>query len=153
VYKRQAHSLESRVPFLDNDLVDFAMALPLNLKLRNLGDANRVDENDIFQKMGKSSSAEIDGKVILRKVMERHIPSRVTQARKQGFSAPDASWFKGDSVGYVTRKLLQNDSRIYQVLDEKFIKSLVVEHFEGKVNRRLLIWSLLSLDESLSHFD
>ena len=42
-----AHSLESRVPFLDNDLVDFSMTIPLKYKLSNLGEVIRVNENDI----------------------------------------------------------------------------------------------------------
>ncbi len=41
-----AHSLESRVPFMDNDLVDFAMKCPVNLKLNNLSDVIRINEND-----------------------------------------------------------------------------------------------------------
>ena len=41
-----AHSLENRVPFLDNDLVDFAQRLPVRLKLRDLGDGRALDENE-----------------------------------------------------------------------------------------------------------
>ena len=44
-----AHSLESRVPFMDNDLVDFAMKCPVNLKLNNLK-VVRINENDPGQK-------------------------------------------------------------------------------------------------------
>ena len=40
-----AHGLETRVPFLDNDLVDFAMNLPVNMKLGNLNQVMRLDEN------------------------------------------------------------------------------------------------------------
>ena len=42
-----AHSLETRVPFLDNDLVDFAPALPVNQKLGNIDVVTRFNENDI----------------------------------------------------------------------------------------------------------
>ena len=41
-----AHSLETRVPFLDNDLVDFAMRCPVNLKLNDLGEVIRINENE-----------------------------------------------------------------------------------------------------------
>ena len=41
-----AHGLETRVPFLDNDLVDFAMRCPVNLKLNNLSTVLRINEND-----------------------------------------------------------------------------------------------------------
>ena len=44
------HSLETRVPFMDNDLVDFAMKCPVNLKLNKLSDVVRLNENDYGDK-------------------------------------------------------------------------------------------------------
>ena len=78
--------------------------------------------------------------------MERYIPNEVTQREKQGFSAPDASWFKGESIDYVRRMLLNGDARIYAYLDRSAIHGLVNEHLDGKQNRRLLIWSLLNFE-------
>jgi asparagine synthase (glutamine-hydrolysing) len=95
-----AHSLETRVPFLDNDLVDFAMQVPVNLKLKNLKEVILVSENDPA-KVRKHFEKTGDGKLILRKVMQRYVPEQITSAVKQGFSAPDASWFKGESIEYV----------------------------------------------------
>ena len=46
-----AHSLETRVPFMDNDLVDFAMNLPTRLKLGKLGEVVKLDENEAGQKV------------------------------------------------------------------------------------------------------
>ena len=83
-----AHGLESRVPFLDNDLVDFAMRCPARLKLNKLAEVARINENDQGQQE-KYFQKNRDGKQILRDVMKNHIPSSVTQAEKQGFSAPD----------------------------------------------------------------
>jgi asparagine synthase (glutamine-hydrolysing) len=79
--------------------------------------------------------------------MERYIPRSITGREKQGFSAPDASWFKGDSMDYVRRELLGRDARIYDFLDYSTITSLVREHLDGKENRRLLIWSLLNFEQ------
>ena len=84
--------------------------------------------------------------------MERHIPAVITNGEKQGFSAPDASWFKGDSIDYVRREIFKRDARIYDYLDAKTIQSMVQEHLDGKVNRRLLIWSLLNLEQSIGQF-
>ena len=89
-----AHSLETRVPFMDNDLVDFAMECPVNLKISNQGEVLQVNENDLWKK-SKSHHKTSEGKQILRDMMKRHIPHEVTKAKKQGFSSPDASWFKG----------------------------------------------------------
>ena len=141
-----AHGLETRVPFLDNDLVDFAMNIPVSLKLGNLGKVIQVNENDPGLKTAKYFQKTKDGKLLLRQVMEKHIPSKVTEAVKQGFSAPDASWFKGESIDYVRRQLFNRQARIYEFLERQPIQALVNQHLEGKKNRRLLIWSLLNLE-------
>jgi asparagine synthase (glutamine-hydrolysing) len=147
-----SHSLETRVPFLDNDLVDFAMRLPMHLKLGNLGEVVRLNENEPGPKTSRYFEKTKDGKLLLRKAMERHIPEKITNGAKQGFSAPDASWFKGDSIDYVRREIFKADARIYDYLDAKTVQAMVQEHLDGKVNRRLLIWSLLSLEQSIGQF-
>jgi asparagine synthase (glutamine-hydrolysing) len=147
-----AHSLETRVPFLDNDLVDFAMRLPVRLKLANLGEVVRLNENEPGQKADKYYQRTRDGKLILRKVMARHIPDEIADSEKQGFSAPDASWFKGESMDYVRREILGRRARLCEYLDYDAIHALVTDHLEGRQNRRLLIWSLLSFEWWLRKF-
>lgn len=142
-----AHGLESRVPFLDNDLVDFAMRCPVHLKLNNLADVIRINENDQGDKVSKYFEKARDGKQIFRDVMKRYIPDDIARAEKQGFSAPDSSWFKGESMEFVRRKLLNKNAHIYDVFDQSALTSLVEEHLSGKQNRRLLIWSLLNMEE------
>lgn len=140
-----AYGLETRVPFLDNDLVNFSMQIPVKLKLGNLSEAIRIDENEpgkgikYFQKTN-------DGKLILRKVMERYIPKVIANGVKQGFSAPDASWFMGDSIDYVRKLLYNKNAIIYNFLEQNSIQKLIDEHLEGKQNRRLFIWSLLNVE-------
>jgi asparagine synthase (glutamine-hydrolysing) len=141
-----AHALETRVPFLDNDLVDFAMRIPAKMKLGNLGEVVRLNENEPGPKTSRYFQKTADGKLILRKVMERHIPARVTEREKQGFSAPDASWFKGESIDYVRRELYHGHPRIYEFLDAGAVQSLINEHLDGRENHRLLIWSMLNLE-------
>ena len=72
---------------------------------------------------------------------------------KQGFSAPDGSWFKGDSIEYVRRKLTQGNPRIYEFMDRNSVHSLIDEHLTGKQNRRLFIWSLLNVEQWLQYYD
>jgi asparagine synthase (glutamine-hydrolysing) len=147
-----AHGLETRVPFLDNDLVDFAMRLPARLKLRNLAETRRVNENELGNKSEKYFNRTSDGKVLLRQVLARHVPASVSEGEKQGFSAPDASWFKGESIDYVRRRLLNGPARIYEFLDRDAVTSLVNEHLAGAQNRRLLIWSLLNVESWCEQF-
>jgi asparagine synthase (glutamine-hydrolysing) len=146
-----AHSLETRVPFLDNDLVDFAMRCPVRLKLNNLAEVARINENEPGDKQGKFFERSRDGKQILRDMMQRYVPVEVTRAAKQGFSAPDASWFKGDSIDFVRRTLLDGKPRIYELVDRSTAHTLIQEHLSGARNRRLLIWSLLSVEQWLEN--
>src|SRR3989338_7696706 len=141
-----AHSLEVRVPFLDNDLVDFAMNIPVHMKLANLNEIIKLNENDTASKKDKYYHKTKDGKIILRKAMRKYIPSQITDAVKQGFAAPDASWFRGESIEYVKRIIFNNHSRIYNFFDHKSVQRLVEEHLTGKQNRRLFIWSLLNFE-------
>lgn len=142
-----AHGLESRVPFLDNDLVDFAMRCPVNLKLNNLAEIVRINENEPGGKSEKYFQKTRDGKQILRDVMRRYIPEEVTRAEKQGFSAPDASWFKGDSIDYIKRTLFDKNACIYRLMDPTAVRVLIQEHLDGVRNKRLLIWSLLNVEQ------
>ena len=137
-----AHGLETRVPFLDNDLVDFAQKVPARFKLGDLHKVIKMNENDIG-KMQKTN----DGKVILRKAMSKYIPEDIHKAVKQGFSSPDQSWFKGESIEFVKSKLLNNDANIYKYMDRTSTQKLINEHLNGKENRRLFIWSLLNFEE------
>jgi asparagine synthase (glutamine-hydrolysing) len=147
-----AHSLETRVPFMDNDLVDFAMQCPLHLKINNVYEVLRINENDPGNKPAKYFQKTNDGKRIIRELMERYIPSEITEAQKQGFSSPDSSWFKGDSIDFVCRKLLNKNAPINCVLNADVVAKLVNEHLQGEKNRRLLIWSLLNVNELLSSY-
>jgi len=137
-----AHGLETRLPFLDNDLVDFAQKIPVNLKLINLEKNIRIDENQIAK-----SQKDRSGKKILRKLMKNYLPRKIYSASKQGFSSPDSSWFKGESIDFVRKKLLNDNAKIYQFMDKLTTQRMINEHLNGKKNIRLFIWSLLNFEK------
>jgi asparagine synthase (glutamine-hydrolysing) len=141
-----AHSLETRVPFLDNDLADFAMRVPVRHKLRNLGEVMHINENLPGSKKEQFYEQTNDGKILLRRALTKYVPSDYTQGRKQGFSAPDASWFKGESIDYLRNLLFNKRALLYDFIQPETARELLSEHFEGKTNRRLLVWSLLSFE-------
>ena len=144
-----AHSLESRVPFMDNDLVDFAMKCPVNLKLNNLKEVIRINENDPGGKKSKYFEKTNDGKQILREMMSRYVPENIVKAEKQGFSSPDASWFKGESMNYVKSEIYNSSAPIFNFIDIKETRSIIDKHLSGKTNNRLFIWSILNTNEWL----
>ena len=148
-----AHGLEIRVPFLDNDLVDFAMRCPVSLKLNNLAEVVRINENEQGGKSAKYFQRTRDGKQLLRDALEHYIPAEVAQREKQGFSAPDASWFRGESIDLVRRLLFDPKAQIYELFELRTLSLLIGEHLNGVQNRRLLIWSLLNVEAWLrQHF-
>ncbi len=148
-----AHSLETRVPFMDNELVDFAMRVPVRLKLTNLGAIVKLNENEPGPKTLKYYSQTRDGKILLRRVMNRYVPESVTGQIKQGFSAPDSSWFRGDSMDYVRSVVFDKKSRLYDFFVPQVVQGLVSEHLSGQTNRRLFIWSLLCFEWWLRRFE
>ena len=146
-----AHSLETRVPLLDNDLVDLACQTPVRYKIANLHKWKTFDANN--RRTGKINLERTEvGKEILRKTMGRIIPQSITQAKKQGFSAPDESWFRGSSEKYVRDLLLSDQARINEYLNPKYVRQVIETHSSGVENKRLLIWSLLSFEWWLKQF-
>lgn len=146
-----AHSLETRVPFLDNELVELALRIPVRYRVRDLDRAVRVDENQpgkrLLYEMGMRN-----GKTVLRKAMGRLIPKEITERTKQGFSAPDASWFRGESIDYINRLLRNPKARVYDYLAPEYVNAVLDDHCAGRVNHRLLIWSFLSFEWWLRQF-
>lgn len=147
-----AHGLESRVPFLDNDLVDLACRIPVRHKLGGLDHIVRLDENDAGPKQARYYAQTRDGKLIMRTLMKRYVPDDIADGVKQGFSGPDASWFRGESIDYVRGRLLAPNARVYDFLDRRAVETLLTEHLHGQANRRLLVWSLLYLEEFMHCF-
>jgi len=129
-----AHSLESRVPLLDHVLVDFATQLPTRYLINPDWDKNPDrDEN-------------LAGKYLFRRAMEGVLPDYILLKRKQGFSAPEQSWYQGPLMTYVKTVLLDRKALSRGFFQDAYIRRVLDEHLSGKVNHRLLIWSLLSFE-------
>jgi asparagine synthase (glutamine-hydrolysing) len=140
-----ANGLEERFPFLDNDLVNFAQKIPVRHKLGNLEqEINRIDENTERKKMAYHEYD--DGKNVLRKAMQELIPERIINRKKQGFSAPDESWYRGENAQYVKELLLKSKTASADFINPAYIKQIVDEHINQKKNHRLLIWSLMNFE-------
>jgi asparagine synthase (glutamine-hydrolysing) len=140
-----ASGLEERFPFLDNALVDFAMRLPAEHKLADLEHMLSIDEDAIHKKV-LAEEAFFGGKSCLRKAMAHVLPESIVQRRKQGFSSPEASWYRGENADYVQEVLLNGELASSAFLDPDFIRSSVDDHMSNRANRRLLIWSFLSFE-------
>ena len=118
-----ANSLEARVPFLDNELVELALRIPVRLQY----DAS-------------------SGKRILREAMKGLLPEAVLARPKQGFSPPDQSWYRGPTMEYIKNVLLAPRTTSRGYFRAPWIERMLAEHSAGRANHRLLIWSLLCFE-------
>jgi asparagine synthase (glutamine-hydrolysing) len=141
------HSLEVRVPFLDEDLTNFASQLPGALKY-DFKHSRFKKEDMTTEKLNSRN----DGKIVLRDIAKTMIPSSA-DLRKQGFSAPDATWFRNDKEKIIQKRLLNPDNGIWRYLTYDVGKTLINDHLEGRSNKRLLVWSLLTLESTIRQFE
>jgi asparagine synthase (glutamine-hydrolysing) len=140
-----ANGLEERFPFLDNDLVNLAQKIPVRYKLGNLENMLKIDEND-FRDKRKVYQEFDDGKNILRKAMTSFLPEKIINRKKQGFSAPDESWYRGENAAYIKELLLNKKTVSSDFISQDYIEKIVNEHINDKINHRLLIWSFMNFE-------
>lgn len=140
-----ASGLEDRVPFMDNDFVAFAQKVPVKNKLKNLKQMKHMDE-DALNKAALYFKDTDDGKNCLRQAMRELLPQNIVNRPKQGFSAPDESWYRGEGIAYV-RSILFDTKAVYKdYINPKSVQNILHEHCERQMNHRLLIWSLLCFE-------
>jgi len=137
--------LESRIPFLDNDMVDFATKLPIKYKIRNLESHYRIDENATDNKRMTFYDKTRDGKLLVRKALPALVPDFVKNDVKRGFTSPDLLWFRNENRDFIVKTILNKKNKIYDLFDFNQVMKYVTDYFEERSNNRLLIWSLLYL--------
>jgi asparagine synthase (glutamine-hydrolysing) len=115
-----AVGLENRVPLLDPNVVDFAARLPKSLKWR-----------------------EGRGKWILRQVVTRHLPARLFDRPKQGFSVPIGPWIKGPLREWAEDLLSEEALRDVGILDTVPIRKRWLQHLSGERNWGNALWNAL----------
>lgn len=140
-----ANGLEERFPFLDNDLVAFSQKIPIKHKLGKLDLMKRIDENEFRDKRNLYNEHD-DGKTVLRKAMSDFLPEKIINRKKQGFSAPDESWYRGENAEYVKDLLLNSKTISTEFINKSYIEKIINEHINHKINHRLLIWSLMNFE-------
>ena len=118
-----ANGLEVRSPFLDKNLVEFAMTIPKDF---------------LFHKN--------KGKQPLRKIFSHILPSEIISRSKEGFSVPIAKWINGDLKGIFADKLLSNNANIHSIINKTHIKSMLDHHSNHNVDFSVKLWNLFCLE-------
>ena len=114
-----AHSLELRSPFLDHEVVELGLALPVSLKVR-----------------GRT------GKVALRRAFAAELPAEVADRGKTGFGVPLGRWFRSD-LRELARDVLPNDRGWFR---PETVNRLLDEHESGSADHGHRLWCLLMLE-------
>ena len=118
-----ATSIESRVPFLDRDLVDFTTRLPTHMKLR-----------------GTTT------KYVLRKAMQGIVPEDILKRPKWAFRCHSRAGFGIATPPSSTNSCSANVYGRGGILDTDYVARLVAEHRNGAVDRSQMIWGLLNFE-------
>ncbi|MCH8903677.1 MAG: asparagine synthase (glutamine-hydrolyzing) [Bacteroidetes bacterium] len=140
-----ANGLEERFPFLDNEMIEFAQKIPVKYKLGNLEKMKQFDENE-FQKKQKVYQEYDDGKNVLRMAVKDILPDKIINRKKQGFSAPDESWYRGENASYVKELLFDKNAAYQEFIDPKYVRAKVDEHINDRINHRLMLWSFMNFE-------
>jgi asparagine synthase (glutamine-hydrolysing) len=119
-----AHSIESRVPLLDNDVIEFASSLPAAMKIK--GERR---------------------KHVLKQVAATLLPLEILNRRKQGFGVPLGTWFKGNLRELFADTLLSATSLQRGYFQPFFVRQLVDEQLSGKRDHTLRLWQLVVFEK------
>ena len=117
-----AASIESRVPFLDHPLAEFAAGLPDRLKLRGL-----------------------TTKYVLREAMRGILPPAIIERRKMGFPVPVGRWLRGPYRWLVDEFVLGERAAARDLFDPEVVRQIVARH-QGGENHSERLWSLINLE-------
>ena len=121
-----AHSLEVREPFMDHPLVEWASGLPPEFKLHNR-----------------------QGKVLLKKALERYLPPQILYRPKMGFAVPLARWFRGPLRQPLRDALLGPVLAETGWFDASYLRRLVDDHQSGARDFSTALWTLLMFESFL----
>ena len=118
-----AASIESRVPFLDHPLVEWAAKLPAHLKLRGL-----------------------TTKVVLREAMRGILPPEILTRKKMGFPVPIGRWLRGPYRHLLTEFLLSERASARGLFEPAVVRQLCDRHLAGEGGHAERLWALLNFE-------
>ena len=116
-----AHGLEARVPLLDHRLVELGARIPARLKLRGLST-----------------------KWIFKRAMASRLPAAIVKRRKEGFQPPLAAWLRAELESFTADLLARDTIRGLDILDEREVERIRLEHVAGRRDHAFKLWSLMN---------
>lgn len=123
-----AHSLEARVPLLDNAIIDFAATLPVSMKLR-----------------GRVS------KVVVKKAIGPIMPPELMKQRKHGFAIPVHRWFRHELRDHFLNAVLSHEARNSALLNRRAIRAMYDAHIQREDHHGHALWAVLMFEHWLRY--
>jgi len=117
-----SHTMETRLPFLQRELIDFSYRIPPALKLDAFSD-----------------------KILLRKIAARYLPHDIAYKKKQGFNIPYSKWLLTQRGGELLERYLLNNPSMEVLFVPGEVTRLVAEHRSRKIDHGHALWTLLVL--------
>lgn len=114
--------LETRIPMLDKDVIEYAWRLPLSMKIKD----NK-------------------GKWILRQVLAKYVPTELMNRPKQGFAIPLDSWLRGPLYEWARSILSEENVNRAGILNYSVIETMLEQHRSGKKNLQNQLWCIIVL--------
>lgn len=130
-----ASSLEVRMPFLDNNVADFALSLPVNMRVHRLNG----DKQGAFEK-------GYEPKWIVKRLAEKYLPSTIVYRRKKGFGVPLANWLREGLREILLDTLCSKSFEKRGWVNPEATKCLLKEHLEHQADHHHGLWTLLMLE-------
>jgi asparagine synthase (glutamine-hydrolysing) len=118
-----AASIESRVPFLDHHVVEFAARVPRRLKLN-----------------GKR------GKWLVKRALSRALPPAILQRKKTGFPVPIGGWLRQGLAGPLREVVMGERARGRGIINSAFVERMIVENESGHREHTEPLWAVLNLE-------
>jgi asparagine synthase (glutamine-hydrolysing) len=115
-----AVSLETRAPFLDRNVIEFAWTLPMHMKIR-----------------------DGQGKWLLRGLLDRYLPRELVQRPKMGFGIPLDTWLRGPQKDWAESLLSEDRLRNEGYFTPEPIRNAWKNHLTGRAENGQRLWSVL----------
>lgn len=124
-----SNSLETRVPFLNQDLVNFVLSLPLSMKIDHKGRS----------------------KILLRDILSKYVPNKMIDRAKTGFGIPIDTWLRGSLKEWandlIDKKKINDQNYLnFEIIDREW-----QQHLSGKKNNHHKLWNILMFQSWLEN--